>query len=204
LSNPLSPLLRVALLACVLLSGIEGLAAANEALTVSQVSSDSVEQEAGAKDFAHELNRALIRAEKGFGDSRAALLTLEALACAFVFVVSLRMFRPGPLPRDGIRRLVVWGTGAAAFLRTMDGAQEAVLMRRAVSAWLTLPGASWPGMSAESFAQARPMLPSMASSVAAGLTAATAGLFALLCVYFASQGVKALVASPDPKLEQQP
>ena len=59
------------------------------------------------------------------------VLFLLSLAAGFVFAASLRMLRPRGMRLSGIRHLLGRAAVAAAVLRTLDGAQEAALVRKA-------------------------------------------------------------------------
>lgn len=200
--TPLPLRFRLLCLVCLLLTGLEGVLSAQEALTVAHVEEITQERRSvpESSELADQLSRAYLEAESGFSESRVPLLMVLAAVGALTAAGAARLLRPGFLPREGVRRFVVWGAGIAAALRTLDGAQQAVMFRRAASVVLTYHGALPKGLNAENFAQSRAALPGVAAFGAAFITAAVAGMYVLFSVYFSSPAVKALVAAKDKQL----
>jgi hypothetical protein len=136
-------------------------------------------------------------------EPRTVLMGALSVACAFVFVAAARMLRPDGLPREGMRRLLGRAAIVVAVLRTIDGAQFAVVSRRMGAALAegmrNLPAYQDP--------VAADMLGSFAPWFAVALsvlgTALVAGTFALLGQYFRSDAVRDAVLAQDPPPEEE-
>ncbi|MCP3099993.1 hypothetical protein LZ198_14045 [Myxococcus sp. K15C18031901] len=135
-------------------------------------------------------------------EPRALLLFVLAIACAFVFVSSARMLRPDGMRRDSMRRMLGRAAITVAVLRTIDGAQWAVVARR-MGAVLAQSLASQPEYQDPVAAQTLGTIaPSMALGMTVLGTALVAGTFAVLGQYFRSNPVReALVALDGPAEE---
>ncbi|HZH78597.1 MAG TPA: hypothetical protein VEY88_21390, partial [Archangium sp.] len=114
-------------------------------------------------------------------------------ACAFTFVAAGRLLRPGGLPLERVRRLLGAASIVAALLRTIDGAQWAVVARRMavtlVDALRQQPEFQAPEMAA----QLEPTVLFFMSASTMLQTAVMAGTFALLGQYFRSETVRQAV-----------
>ncbi len=144
--------------------------------------------------------RAELSAVEGMRTSRVFILGGLSLACALTFVSALRILRPGGLPRSSVRSLLGSAALAAAVLRTLDGAQGAVIGQRMGMAMgkamlLIEPYSKDPALYAS--------LPAAVSVVGAlifaGLTMLVAGAFLLMSLYFRSEKVKQLLAFLDAR-----
>jgi len=132
-------------------------------------------------------------------EPRAVLMGVLAVACAFVFVSASHMLRADGLPREALRKMLGRAALTVAVLRTIDGAQWAVVSRR-VGVTLTQTLTQRPEYQDPTTAE---VLTSVAPWMALGLTvlgtAVIAGTFALLGQYFRSDTVRdALVAQDSP------
>ncbi len=141
-------------------------------------------------------------AQEPMREPRAVLLGIHAVACAFVFVSAGRMLRPDGLPRDGMRQLLGRAAIAVAVLRTIDGAQSAVVGRRVghalVDAMSALPADKNP-LTTEGLRTMVLWSPLAASVVG---TVLIAGTFAILGQYFRSETVReAIIAQDGPQEE---
>ncbi len=129
---------------------------------------------------------------KSMRDSRAVILAALCTTCSLAFVSAVRLKRPGLLSRDGVRRLLGNAAIAGAILRTLDGAQLAVVMRRYALALEPAVLATRPDL---------PLPPGSFTSLLVGasvaLSAAMAFAFAFLGVYFRSEKVRQIVAFAD-------
>nr|WP_153866331.1 MULTISPECIES: hypothetical protein [Myxococcaceae] len=137
-------------------------------------------------------------------EPRALILVGLAGACFLCIGAAGHLLRrAGMLPREGMRQLLGRAALAAAFLRTVDGAQLAVVWRRmgTVGAELMdrMPG--FADLKDPALAeQVRTAMPAFFSAAAVVHTALVAGLFLLLAQYFRSERVRALVAAQEPQL----
>lgn len=136
-------------------------------------------------------------ASEGMGDARTFVLGTLALVCLFTFVAAARMLRPGPLPRDRVRRLLVGACAGVALMRTVDGAQQAVILRSVALKAQQLIVNAPSGVDKAAFDRIRGTLPSFATALAGGWTAVVAGIFVVLAVYFSSEKIRALIRLVD-------
>ncbi len=119
-----------------------------------------------------------------------------ALACSLSLVASSRLLRPAGLPREGVRRILVWGLVVAAALRTVNGAQDTVLDQgtaNVMRASLTLP----PGLPPGTAEEVRRLLGPAILLFTILRTALVVGPFLFLSQYFRSARVKEWVARED-------
>jgi hypothetical protein len=129
-------------------------------------------------------------------EPRLVVLFALALACSLGFVASTRLLRPAGLPREGVRKILVWALVVAAALRTIDGAQAAVIYRSVAGVMqraFKVP-ASVTGAAAE---QMRGLVIPTWVGVPIFQTALVVGAFLLLSQYFRSARVKEWVAHAD-------
>ena len=194
--------LRLAALLSVVLSGLCGLFAAwdgfsllrlqdfKQAQPLFKVSPDPV--------LAERLWASRLQALEHMREPRLVVLFALALACSFTFVASTRLLRPAGLPREGVRRVLVWGLVAAAALRTINGAQDTVLDQGAADIMrqsLALPE----GLSAANAEEVRRLLGPTIFVLTILRTVLVAGPFLLLSQYFRSPRVKEWVAREDAR-----
>ncbi|WP_240360776.1 hypothetical protein [Pyxidicoccus caerfyrddinensis] len=136
-------------------------------------------------------------------EPRTVLMGVLSIACAFVFVAAARMLRPDGLPREGMRRLLGRAAITVAVLRTIDGAQFAVVSRRMGTALAQ----SMKNLPAYQDPVAADMVSTLAPWFAVGLsvlgTALVAGTFALLGQYFRSDSVRDAVLAREPATEEE-
>jgi hypothetical protein len=193
---------RQAALAVFVLTFLIGVLSMKEAFELGMLEADRhrVEAEAQRFDFFGDpaifsaAHAAGIAALEGMKVGRGVVLGALAAACGVAFVSALRLLRPDGLPRESVRRLVVSSLIATAVLRTIDGAQLAVVAQRSMRAALPHlkivdPGATMP--ISESILE-----PLMVMGVFA-YTALVVGLLLVLAQYFRSEKVKQLVALQD-------
>jgi hypothetical protein len=135
----------------------------------------------------------------GMRTSRLVVLTLLCITCMVTFISVLRLWRSSGLPRAGMLRLASFAALGCALLRTIDGAQDAVIFRRiyAVLAEGLSPDI-FPAMTDPQKAQLLALWPDVQLMVHVGLTAVVAGAFAVLSQYFRSQRAQKLFTSGDP------
>jgi hypothetical protein len=132
-------------------------------------------------------------------EPRMVLLFALALACSLSFVASTRLLRPAGLPREGVRRILVVALVVAAVLRTVDGAQEAVVARSAAAALRRGPSVP-EGADVTVGEQVRAVM--AAATLAAPIVqmAVVVAALLLLSQYFRSARVKEWVAHADAQL----
>lgn len=138
--------------------------------------------------------------------ARALTLSSLGLACALHLVSASRLIWPRgwrrisltapALPREGMRRLIVSSSVAVAVLRTLDGAQLAVVARR-VGAALARSADSLSAFANVNRAVLETRLRSWAVALAVLQTVAVVGAYAFFWHYFRTQKVRATVAALD-------
>ena len=156
--------------------------------------------------------------------NRARGFTLGALAFAssLTFIAAARVLRPGALPREGMRRLLVLGTLVSAVLRTVDGAEQAAANRKANEVVHSSPLAAHVGAGVDAGAvpgagvladaglpradaELEAITPGMVSDVFEVLfnvvSIGVVALFGVLFLYFGSERMKAAIRSNDARLE---
>ncbi len=207
--------LRFAAVVCLILSCISGLWAAMEASQLASLD-DYKHELKQAKPVesplpgAAELNQRVVAAQlaalEPVRETRTPILFALSVVCAFSFVASGRMLRPGGLSRERMRRMLGITALGAAVLRTIEGAQWAVVtsnMTGPMSEALRAFAAQQPKEAAEFFAWLLPSLPTLAFAINMAQTAVMAGSFALLSQYFRSQRVRDAVLALDGPLDAE-
>lgn len=206
--------IRFAALVSMVLAALTGWMALNEAAEMAHFSEARSEQSRVTPDdaalsllgvTASDVERLLdtrFAALEPMREPRAVLMFVLATSCAFVFVASARMLRPEGMRRDAMRRMLGRAAITVAVLRTIDGAQWAVVARRMGSVMAQLH-AQKPEFQTAMGGQ---MLETIFSGYALGttvvFTALVAGTFAVLGQYFHSEPVReALVALDGPREE---
>jgi hypothetical protein len=189
-----SPITRACALALVL-SGLVGISAAGdlaqlvhlEELRTSPPLALFSNEDANAR-----VHTAQLSALEGMRTPRALTVGALSLFCGLTLVGAVRMLRPRELPREGIRRLLAGALLWCGVLRTVEGAEDAVILRRtllAVSEAMQ-KDAQLPADAAESL---RTLAGWMGPLIAGALTALMAGGFILLAQYFRSARVRQLL-----------
>jgi hypothetical protein len=206
--TPLLPRrIRFAAAVCLVLSALTGFSALREALELGHLGElrDEVSNLSRfSKDpdvlIAAHISEAQIAALEPMREPRSLVLGALAVACSFAFVASGRLLRPAGLPVERMRRIVAGSAILAALLRTIDGAQWAVVARRIGPVMAehlsTLPAFQNP----QAAAQLKAMLPGIASGMAMVMTAFIAGTFALLGQYFRADSVRQAISAQDGEL----
>ncbi|QRK04995.1 hypothetical protein JQX13_32940 [Archangium violaceum] len=213
MSRPVSPSqglprgIRFAAFVCLVLSAFTGFFALSESMGLSRLS--EFREASGSSNFSivgdpsidARIADAQLAALEPMRESRALTLGALSVACALVFVAAGRMLRPDGLPLERMRRMLGGAAITAALLRTIDGAQGAVVARRMgpvmVEAMRTLPEFQGPA------ADHLQVMPWLVSASAVGLTALVAGTFALLGQYFRSEHVRQAVSLLDGDLAEE-
>jgi hypothetical protein len=192
------------------LSGFTGFSALKHTLELSQLSelrdrASNMARFSREKDMvlAARIDEAQLSALEPLRDSRTLIMGALSVACAFVFVSAGRVLQPGGLPLERVRRMLGGATIIAALLRTIDGAQEAVVAKRLGLALadilLTLPEFQ----SSPHASSLKATLPGLALAITVGLTAVIAGTFAVLGQYFRSERVREAVLAQDGNLAKE-
>jgi hypothetical protein len=200
--------IRIAAMVCLVLSGLTGLFSLTEALGLSRLSEL---KEAGPSRFTlvgdpavtERAFEAQYSALEPMREARSLVLGALSVACAFAFVSAGRLLRPGGLSMERMRRMLGATAFAAAALRTIDGAQWAVVVRRTAQAMAeamsTLPEFKDPALSA----QLQSTLPSILLVGTGFHTLLIAGTFALLGQYFHSERVRQAITARDPSPDEE-
>jgi hypothetical protein len=194
--------LRLATLLAVLLSGLCGLFSAWEAFSLVRFSELKQAQPpfkfAPDPVLAEQLRLSQVLALEQMREPRMVVLFALALVCSLGFVASTRLLRPAGLPREGVRRILVWTLVVAAALRTIDGAQSSAVARS--TAEVLRRGLALPeGMSGAAAEQMRGLVAPAALVAVILQTALVVGPFILLSQYFRSPRVKEWVATADAR-----
>ena len=202
---------RVAAALCLVLSSVTGFIACNEASAMMNFEAHREAQREHAptlpllgRDPA--VTRAIMEAQMSalspMRESRALVLTGLSVACTLLFFASSRMLRsPDGIPRNGFRQ-VLGGAGIfAALMRTIDGAQAAVVARHTSQAMIEglkgLPEFQAPAAAEQLHA----LVPSLMTFGAVVPTVIVAGGFAVLAQYFRSEGVRDAIVTLDGPTE---
>jgi len=135
-------------------------------------------------------------------EPRAVLLGILAVGCAFVFVAAGRMLRPDGLPREGMRLLLSRAAITVAVLRTIDGAQSAVVSRRMTQALVDSLGSLPVSKDPLAADVVRTLAPWFGLGLSVVGTALVAGTFALLGQYFRSDAVRDAISAQDGPQEE--
>jgi hypothetical protein len=158
----------------------------------------------GDKSVLQDVLRTQYAAMEPMREPRAVLMGALCVACTFVFVAAGRMLRPEGLPRDGMRQLLGRAAITVAVLRTIDGAQFAVVSRRIgttmAESMSRLPQQPPDPVAAE---VVRTVMPWMAMGMSVFATALVAGTFALLGQYFRSDSVREAITAQDGPPEEE-
>lgn len=207
--------IRFAAMVCLVMAAFTGWSALREATDLArfyEVRERHLELEypawMGDKDVLQAVLKTQYSAMEPMREPRGLLMGAMAVACAFVFVAAGRMLRPDGLPREGMRRLLGRAAITVAVLRTIDGAQFAVVSRRIGAAMAEsmsrLPQAQVEGQDAAAAAElAHSVMPWMAMGISVVATALVAGTFALLGQYFRSDSVRDAVLAREPPPEDE-
>ena len=202
--------IRNAAIVCLVLSALCGLFAAQHAVMLLQLDElrhrpatklkgwplqgGDQQLEAALAQGEEQGQIAIASALESMRELRALTLIGLAAACALSFVGASRMLRPFGLPREGVRRLIAGAALAAGILRTIDGAQLAVVAKRQGialgNAFKSLPAAS-------DAARLAPLFPKLSLIAAVLQTLVVAGAFLLVSQFFRSERVKQIVAFRD-------
>jgi hypothetical protein len=207
--------LRFAAVVCLILSCISGLWAAMEASHLANLdeakaafkqATPTPTKVPGATELNQRVMAAQLAALEPVRETRTPLLFALSVACAFCFVASGRMLRPGGLSRERMRRMLGITALGAAVLRTIEGAQWAAVTRNMVgpmSDALRAFAAQQPPEAAAAFESVLPSLSSLAFALNMAQTAVMAGTFALLSQYFRSERVRDAVLALDGPLDAE-
>lgn len=214
MSRPVSPpapglprRIRFAAAVCLVLSGLTGLFSLKEALELGHLSEVKEAQLARLPSMGDAaMNAAFIEAYHAaiepMREPRSLILVALSVACAFTFIASSRLLRPDGLPLESMRRLLGGAAIVTAILRTMDGAQFAVVFRRmgeALGQVMSLP----PDIQDPAeIAMMRAFAPVFMTTAAVLWTALVAGSFALLGQYFRSERVRQVITAQDGPQEE--
>ena len=201
LTGALPGRLRMASMLALLLTGVCGMLSAWEGFSLARFAEL---RQASARlppdpALTDQLRASHILALEQMREPRMLVLFALALSCSLTFVASTRLLRPAGLPREGVRRILVWALVVAAALRTIDGAQSTVVARRAAEMLrrgLRLP----PGIEGAAAEQLRGVLtPATFMAGAILQTALVAGTFIALSQYFRSARVREWVEREDAR-----
>ncbi|WP_257458046.1 hypothetical protein [Archangium lipolyticum] len=200
--------IRFAAVVCLVLSSLTGLFALSEALGLGHLSELKESSQPritlmADKAVTERAFEAQFAALEPMREPRSLVLGALSVACALVFVSAGRLLRPDGLPLGRMRRLLGGASIAAAFLRTIDGAQWMVVAKRMgvamAEAMSTLPEFQEPQMAA----QVKATVPLLMSGSTVLQTAFIAGSFALLGQYFRSERVRQAVSAQDGDLTEE-
>ncbi|MEW6430478.1 MAG: hypothetical protein AB1730_03120 [Myxococcota bacterium] len=208
---PLPALFRVALLAAITVGALVSFSAAQGVGLVAMASSSTGDTDvklgamAGLNPFGQQYaeaqeaaakasRRATFSAIEAMGASRVVILLGLSASASMVFLGALFIRWSLKAPRAAIARLLGAAAFGAAVFRTLDGAQELVIARRAAEATLkVLVAANVPDA-----AGASGVALGLLSFVSVAWTTLVVGLFLLLGTYFRSDRVRGLLeALPD-------
>jgi hypothetical protein len=198
---PLPRRTKIVAIVLMILGGLVGIASANQVMILADPSvlADAPVRAYGGLDehAVQKFNQVFVGTLTAMRDSRMFVLGMLAVASALAFVSAARLLRPAGISRESLRRMLAGSALATAILRTVDGAQNAVIYRNAF------------GSVADAFVKAAvpagtPAPQDMASLIgpmAAGgvmvWTLVLVGVFLFTAQHFRSQKVKEFVARSD-------
>lgn len=202
--------IRLAAWVCLVLSAFTGFFALQETLKLghlAELRDQAINVTRFSKDadliaFAR-VSEAELAALEPMWESRSLVLGALSVVCAFVFVSSGRLLRPGGVSLERARRLLSGAAIAAAVLRTIDGAQLAVVARRMGPALAQFISTRPAYHEAETAAQLEAGMAWLASLTMMGFTALIAGTFALLGQYFRSEHVRQVIVARSGDLAEE-
>jgi hypothetical protein len=206
---PTPPRMRQAAVLVVVITSLVGLMSAAEAFGLGSLEQHRhrIHDDArrfpfvGDPELLAAANDAQMSALEGMKTSRGLVLGALAGVCVVGLFSALRLMRPDGVAREGIRRVLVGSLLLAAGLRTVDGAQWAVVaqrsMRAAVEHLQKMDPARGGGISVPE-AVTQPLTLTFVLLH----TALMAGALLLLGQYFRSEKIKQLVALQDRQLER--
>jgi hypothetical protein len=124
--------MRAIIILCMVVSALVGMKSVQDAFSLPRLSEirDEAVLDSQDQEVAKVLVEAQLRALESMGQGRAFLLGALSIAASLCFVASGRLLRPGGVPRENMRKLAAGSALVAAILRTIDGAQEAVVAGR--------------------------------------------------------------------------
>lgn len=194
---------RAALVTCTLLAALVGLGASEDLMRLRRLSEIELllPRSALIPPEVVQKAEAVARASLfGMRGSRMTILVLLSIACTVTFIAVLRLWRPLGLPRAGVLRLTSFTALGCALLRTIDGAQQAVVFRRiatALAQGLASGAVPVPG-DPETVKMMTRVLPDLEVAVRVAWTLVVAGTFVALSQYFRSQLAQKLFTTGDP------
>jgi hypothetical protein len=200
--------IRFATVVCLLLASLSGLFALSEAMSLGHLSEL---KETQAPRFAllsdpaitERAFEAQVAALQPMREPRSLILGALSVACALVFVSAGRLLRPGGLSVDRMRRLLGGAAIATAILRTIDGAQLAVVARRMGLAMAEVMSSHPEFQDPVAAAQVKATMPFLLTASTVLQTAVIAGTFALLGQYFRSERVRQALGGYDDLAEEE-
>jgi hypothetical protein len=110
---------------------------------------------------------------------------------------AFRLLRPGRLPLESARRLTAQSAAAAAILRTVDGAQQAVVARRVAPQLANLIVAKLSPTDPQAAQALRMAAPNFSVGSMVFLTVLVAGTFCGLWQYLRSKRVQEALIRPS-------
>lgn len=194
---------RAALITCIALAALIGVRASGDIAQLRHLSEIQVLIPANPLLPPEALQKAeaVARASMlGMRSSRLAVLTLLCIACSVTFLTVLRLWRPLGLPRGGVLRLASIAALGCALLRTVDGAQDAVIFRRtttALAAGLTADSTATMPDPEAAMLVAR-VLPDLEVAARVSWTLLVVGALVAISQYFRSQLARKLFTAGDP------
>lgn len=198
--------IRLAAVLCLVLSGLTGLSAASEAMGLGQLEEARQAElpsapALGDPQVLKKVMEAQLSALESMREPRALVLGALSVACAFIFVSAARLLRPAGMPLESMRQVLGGAALVAAVLRTVDGAQWAVVVKQAAQA-LMKAGSHLPGADGVPLTpQMQALFPMLLTLLIALHTALVAGSFLLLGQYFRSERVRSAISAQDQLTE---
>jgi hypothetical protein len=208
-SPRLPPGISVAAVLCLILSGMTGMCSASEAARLVNLSESKEDALRGMEGLAEpavlermeRVAQAQISALEPMREPRSLVLGALAVTCAFAFVAAGRMLRPAGLSREGMRRLLGGAAIIAALLRTIDGAQWLVVVKRTNAAAVDLLSLQFKAMPPPVADLMGTLFPHLLPALVLAHTFFIAGAFVVLGRYFHSERVRAAVTAQDGPTE---
>jgi hypothetical protein len=205
--TPLPQRTRALTIIVMVMSAFVGMTSVMDAMRLANLSSMPAQISAALGPYdpkmlqkAYELQIALLN---GVKEPRMLLLALLAFASTLIFVAAGRMLRPGGMPRESMRKLIVGAGFAAAVVRVADGAQSAAIWRKVMPVVAqALPETMRKVPAGTSLPELMRFISDVTVAAFGAWTLLVAGLFVLVSQHFRSPKIRELVQRSDETLDQ--
>lgn len=206
---PMPKMMRNLALLAMVLASFAGIFAAADAMSLGslQQKPEQLKEMATRLPFVTHPETMVATAEaqiavlEGMKGSRGVVLSTFAIACVVIFISARWILVANALPREGARRVLSNALLFAAALRTIDGAQAAVIVQKVNKAVAPVMAQEATGDAMGALLM-KHVVPTITLGASIAFTAVMAGGFLLLSQYFRSERVRQVVAAQDATVER--